>query len=89
MFLAAIAIFEVGSAVCGATPGSVGLIVGRAVAGEFSFFFFFSRRFDLAWEFWVRDWWGWKILMDEWLLMSVSNRYWRRWDLQWVFYHYR
>ncbi|PVH78006.1 MFS general substrate transporter [Cadophora sp. DSE1049] len=33
VFLAAIAIFEVGSVVCGATPNSVGLIVGRAVAG--------------------------------------------------------
>ncbi|RQM05029.1 hypothetical protein DH86_00003911, partial [Scytalidium sp. 3C] len=32
-FLAALTLFEVGSLVCGATPNSVGLILGRAVAG--------------------------------------------------------
>ena len=32
-YLFAIALFEVGSLVCGATPTSVGLIMGRAVAG--------------------------------------------------------
>jgi hypothetical protein len=33
VFLTAIALFEVGSAICGAAPNSVALIVGRAVAG--------------------------------------------------------
>jgi MFS family permease len=33
VFLSALAIFEVGSLVCGATPTSVGLIMGRVVAG--------------------------------------------------------
>ena len=33
VYLTAIFIFEVGSAVCGAAPNSIGLIVGRAVAG--------------------------------------------------------
>ena len=33
VFLAAIFIFEVGSAVCGAAPSSTALIIGRAVAG--------------------------------------------------------
>ncbi|KAB5575545.1 putative MFS aflatoxin efflux pump [Coniochaeta sp. 2T2.1] len=32
-FLAAIALFEVGSAICGAAPNSVAFIIGRAVAG--------------------------------------------------------
>lgn len=33
MFLAALAIFETGSVMCGAAPSSTALIVGRAVAG--------------------------------------------------------
>jgi MFS family permease len=33
VYLIAIAVFEVGSVVCGATPNSVGLILGRAIAG--------------------------------------------------------
>ncbi|KAJ3046062.1 hypothetical protein HDV00_003812 [Rhizophlyctis rosea] len=33
MFMFAIAIFEVGSAICGAAPSMVALIVGRAIAG--------------------------------------------------------
>jgi MFS family permease len=33
VFLSALAIFEAGSVVCGATPTSVGLIMGRVVAG--------------------------------------------------------
>lgn len=33
MYLSAIAIFELGSLVCGAAPSSVALIVGRAIAG--------------------------------------------------------
>jgi hypothetical protein len=33
VFLVSIAIFEVGSALCGAAPSSVALIVGRAIAG--------------------------------------------------------
>jgi MFS family permease len=33
VFLGAIGVFEVGSAVCGAAPTSEALIVGRAVAG--------------------------------------------------------
>lgn len=33
VFLTAILIFEVGSAVCGAAPSSVALVIGRAVAG--------------------------------------------------------
>ncbi|KAJ5583988.1 MFS toxin efflux pump [Penicillium hispanicum] len=33
VFLGAVALFEVGSLVCGATPTSTGLIIGRAVAG--------------------------------------------------------
>ncbi|PWN41479.1 MFS general substrate transporter [Ceraceosorus guamensis] len=33
IFLSAMFIFAVGSAVCGATPNSVGLILGRAIAG--------------------------------------------------------
>lgn len=33
MFLVAIAIFEVGSLICGVAPTSVALIVGRAIAG--------------------------------------------------------
>ncbi|CAG7915444.1 unnamed protein product [Penicillium olsonii] len=33
VFLSALAIFEVGSLVCGVTPNSSGLIIGRAVAG--------------------------------------------------------
>ncbi|KAJ5974583.1 hypothetical protein N7481_011793 [Penicillium waksmanii] len=33
LFLAAVAIFEVGSAVCGAAPSSTAFIVGRAIAG--------------------------------------------------------
>ncbi|KAK0109445.1 hypothetical protein ONS95_002139 [Cadophora gregata] len=40
VFLVAIVVFEVGSAVCGATGNSLGLIVGRAVAGEFWVIFF-------------------------------------------------
>lgn len=32
-YLIALLLFEIGSAVCGATPSSTGLIVGRAVAG--------------------------------------------------------
>ncbi len=33
VFLIALGIFELGSLVCGATPSSVGLIMGRVVAG--------------------------------------------------------
>jgi MFS family permease len=33
IFLAAVTIFEVGSAVCGAAPNSVAFIIGRAIAG--------------------------------------------------------
>lgn len=33
VFLTSIAIFEVGSAICGAAPSSIALIIGRAVAG--------------------------------------------------------
>jgi MFS family permease len=33
VFLSAIGIFEVGSAVCGAAPSSTAFIVGRAIAG--------------------------------------------------------
>jgi MFS family permease len=33
VFLSSITIFEIGSLVCGATPNSVGLILGRAIAG--------------------------------------------------------
>ena len=33
VFLAALVIFEVGSAICGAAPSSIALIVGRAIAG--------------------------------------------------------
>jgi MFS family permease len=33
VFLAGVVIFEIGSAVCGAAPTSVALIVGRAIAG--------------------------------------------------------
>lgn len=31
--MAAVLIFEVGSAICGASPNSIALIVGRAIAG--------------------------------------------------------
>ncbi|KAL2831869.1 major facilitator superfamily domain-containing protein [Aspergillus pseudoustus] len=33
VYLSALAVFEVGSVLCGATPSSVGLIIGRAIAG--------------------------------------------------------
>lgn len=33
VFLTAVVLFEVGSAICGAAPGSVTFIVGRAIAG--------------------------------------------------------
>lgn len=33
VFLASIALFEIGSAICGAAPNSVAFIVGRAIAG--------------------------------------------------------
>ncbi|CAI7643313.1 unnamed protein product [Penicillium pancosmium] len=33
VYLTAVGIFEIGSLVCGATPNSLGLIIGRAVAG--------------------------------------------------------
>ena len=33
VFLIALGIFELGSLVCGAAPNSIGLIMGRAVAG--------------------------------------------------------
>ena len=33
VFLAVIAIFEIGSAICGAAPNSIAFIVGRAIAG--------------------------------------------------------
>lgn len=33
VFLASIAIFEIGSAVCGSAPSSVAFILGRAIAG--------------------------------------------------------
>lgn len=42
VFFAAVGVFEVGSVVCGATPNSVGLVVGRGVAGEFFNWFFFG-----------------------------------------------
>jgi len=32
-FLSAVALFEIGSAVCGAAPSSVAFIIGRAIAG--------------------------------------------------------
>jgi MFS family permease len=32
-YLSALAIFELGSFICGATPTSTGLIIGRAIAG--------------------------------------------------------
>lgn len=32
-FVGAVIIFEIGSAICGASPNSVALIIGRAVAG--------------------------------------------------------
>lgn len=33
VFLSSIALFEIGSAVCGAAPSSVAFIIGRAIAG--------------------------------------------------------
>lgn len=33
VFLGTIALFEVGSAICGAAPSSVAFIIGRAIAG--------------------------------------------------------
>jgi MFS family permease len=33
VFLLAIGLFEVGSALCGAAPNSIALIIGRAIAG--------------------------------------------------------
>jgi len=33
VFISSISIFELGSLVCGVTPSSIGLIVGRAIAG--------------------------------------------------------
>jgi MFS family permease len=33
VFITSISIFELGSLICGATPSSIGLIVGRAIAG--------------------------------------------------------
>jgi len=33
VFIAAISVFEFGSLICGVTPSSIGLIVGRAIAG--------------------------------------------------------
>ena len=33
VFLSALVIFEIGSLVCGVTPNSLGLILGRAIAG--------------------------------------------------------
>lgn len=33
VYLSALFIFELGSLVCGSTPSSVGLIIGRAIAG--------------------------------------------------------
>ena len=33
VYLAALGIFELGSFICGITPTSIGLIIGRAVAG--------------------------------------------------------
>lgn len=33
VFLSALVIFEVGSLICGITPNSLGLILGRAIAG--------------------------------------------------------
>lgn len=33
VFLTALALFEIGSLICGAAPSSIGLIIGRAVAG--------------------------------------------------------
>ena len=32
-FLAAVVLFEIGSAICGAAPNSIAFIIGRAVAG--------------------------------------------------------
>ena len=32
-FLAAVLLFEVGSAICGAAPNSIAFIIGRAIAG--------------------------------------------------------
>ena len=40
VFLVAIAIFEAGSALCGAAPNSIAFIVGRAIAGIGSAFIF-------------------------------------------------
>jgi MFS family permease len=36
VYLTAIAIFELGSLICGVAPNSIALIIGRAVAGVFS-----------------------------------------------------
>jgi MFS family permease len=33
LFLAAVVVFEIGSAVCGAAPNSTAFIIGRAIAG--------------------------------------------------------
>jgi MFS family permease len=33
VFIAAVVLFEIGSAVCGAAPNSVAFIIGRAIAG--------------------------------------------------------
>jgi MFS family permease len=33
VFISSISLFELGSLVCGVTPSSIGLIVGRAIAG--------------------------------------------------------
>ncbi|KAJ6033896.1 uncharacterized protein N7446_007809 [Penicillium canescens] len=33
VYLSALAVFEIGSLICGATPSSLGLIIGRAIAG--------------------------------------------------------
>jgi len=33
VFISSISIFELGSLVCGVTPSSIGLIIGRAIAG--------------------------------------------------------
>jgi predicted MFS family arabinose efflux permease len=33
VFMASVGVFEVGSAICGAAPTSVGFVVGRAIAG--------------------------------------------------------
>jgi MFS family permease len=32
-FLAAVLLFEIGSAICGAAPNSIAFIIGRAIAG--------------------------------------------------------